>query len=64
MKFYRLWTLCSALLLLTVESGCGGARLIPAFTLNVNDSATEISTPVQYTSTGRVVLAEVFTYDE
>jgi hypothetical protein len=52
-------------ILIMVFSGCGrGAQHIPDLTLDVTNALFDEGYPASIMPTGRVVLAEVFTYDE
>ncbi len=44
-------------------SGCNGAAS-PAYTLKLDENPSEVYSPRTVAPSGRVVLAEVFTYDE
>jgi hypothetical protein len=51
--------------LLLICSGCQSApAVLPSFTLNVTDTLSKTEKPFETVSSGRVVVAEVFTYDD
>ena len=64
MKLITLLAVISVLCGTVLSAGCGNAPAMPAFTINIEESPEMPPAPSRVTPAARVVLAEVFTYDE